>query len=114
MFDLAAALAGLDGDEDLIRELAGLFLEEWPRLLGDVRVAVEAGDARALDRAAHAIKGRLANFRARAASDAAQRLEALGKEGRVADAPAALKALETSLEALVPALAELGAAPALA
>ena len=43
VFDQAAALARVEGDEELLAELAGLFLEEAPGLLAQMREALAAG-----------------------------------------------------------------------
>ena len=40
IFDRPAALAELDGDEQLLGELAGLFLGECPQWLAEVRAAL--------------------------------------------------------------------------
>ena len=69
--DRAAALEGLDGDEELLQDLAAVFLEDSPRLMAAVRQAVAEGDPGRLERAAHSLKGSVANFGARAASEAA-------------------------------------------
>ena len=49
----------------LLKELVGLFLNEIPELLTDLRKAVKAGDANAIERAAHKLKGSVGNFAAR-------------------------------------------------
>ena len=54
----AVALERLGGDEELLREVARLFLEEYPVLLLEIRQAVAAQDAEALQRAAHSLMGR--------------------------------------------------------
>jgi two-component system, sensor histidine kinase and response regulator len=55
----AEALERLGGDEDLLRELCQIFLEESPKLLRTLRQAALAGDADAVMRAAHSFKGEL-------------------------------------------------------
>jgi CheY-like chemotaxis protein/HPt (histidine-containing phosphotransfer) domain-containing protein len=105
--DLAAALARLEGDEDILRELAGLFLAESPRLRAAVGAAVTASDADALKRSAHALKGMIIHFCAPAAHAVAERLETLGREGRLDGAEAAHAALEETLGPLEAALRDL-------
>ena len=43
--DLELALARVGGDEELLREIAVLFIEECPRALVEIQEAVAAGDA---------------------------------------------------------------------
>jgi signal transduction histidine kinase/HPt (histidine-containing phosphotransfer) domain-containing protein len=107
-FDQEEALAHVDGDRELLAELAEIFRNECPRLLNDVRRAVVAGDAKALERAAHALKGSVTNFRADSAFQAAFSLEVMAREGRLDDAGQRLAELDFELEQLVAALARLG------
>src|SRR5207248_10364829 len=65
--DRAAILARVEGDTTLLREVTDLFLEDAPRLLAEIRDAISRKDAKALERAAHALKGSIANFGAVAA-----------------------------------------------
>jgi PAS domain S-box-containing protein len=108
-FDVEAALAGVGGDRELLRELARLFLGEYPGWLSQLRQAVIQDDAALLGRTAHTCKGSLSIFGARAAAEAAQRLEAFGRAGDLAPAGAGLDALEAAVAALRPALAALAA-----
>jgi HPt (histidine-containing phosphotransfer) domain-containing protein len=107
LLDRTAALDRIGGDEELLREIAGLFLSEYPSLIAEIRVAVQIGDARALERSAHSLKGSVANFEACAAVDAAFRLESMGRNGNLDQTASALAALEAAFEALHPALIDL-------
>jgi len=97
VFDRATALSRVGGDLDLLKEIAALFLEEYPRELDDIHKALATGDAHMLERSAHGLKGSVANFGARTAVDAAFQLEQLGKAGKLDQAPPALSALERTL-----------------
>ena len=44
-FDLAAALDRVDGDVELMKELAGLFLDECPQRMAEIREAILRRDA---------------------------------------------------------------------
>jgi two-component system, sensor histidine kinase and response regulator len=101
----AVALERLGGDEDLLREIAGLFLEDTQHLLSEIRQAVAAGDAGGLQRAAHTLKGSVGNFGAERVFQAAYRLEMAGRSGNLAGAPEALCKLESELGILMPELA---------
>ena len=100
VLDRAAALSRVGGDLDLLKEIAALFLDEYPRELDEIRRALAAGDAGTLERSAHGLKGSVANFGAAAAVDAAFQLEQLGKAGKLDRAPQALAALERALALL--------------
>jgi HPt (histidine-containing phosphotransfer) domain-containing protein len=107
LFDRAAALERIGGDEELLREIAGLFLSEYPELVQEIRAALDRGNAEALERSAHSLKGAVANFEARTTVSAAFRLEAMGRSKNLADAPQALSELEAVLADLHPLLLNL-------
>lgn len=104
-FDRAAALEQLDGDESLLQELAGLFLEDCPQQMEALRQAVAAGDPSGLQEAAHAFKGAVVAFAAGSTVEAARRLEEMGRTGNLAGAAEALAVLEEQVQRLRPALA---------
>jgi HPt (histidine-containing phosphotransfer) domain-containing protein len=106
-FDKAEALNRVDGDTDLLKELLGLFFAECPQRLAQIRDAIAKGDAENLQRAAHTLKGSVGNFAARAAFEAAERLELLGRAGDLTDADQAYAALEGALERFEQALTTL-------
>jgi signal transduction histidine kinase/HPt (histidine-containing phosphotransfer) domain-containing protein len=106
-FDRKAALAVAGGDAELLRELAELFLQEYPKLIANLRAAVQERNATKLDGSAHALKGAVANFGARAAVDAALSLEARGRSGEMAGVEQALASLEQIFESLLVELAAL-------
>jgi CheY-like chemotaxis protein len=106
-YDHAQALAqSAQGDEALLRELTGIFLENAPVLVEEIARAVLSGDRDTAGRQAHALKGSAANFCAQGTVEAARRLEELAREGSEAELAAALVALRTELDALCRALAD--------
>ena len=96
------------GDLELTQNLIEIFLEDSPKLLADVRDAVKRGDAIALERAAHTMKGALGYFNAGSAIAAAFRLQQLGAWRDLGTAPETLEALETALQKLTNSLSEFG------
>ncbi len=106
-FDRNAALVQVDGDEELLGELAQMFLDELPIQLAALRDAVARGDSKAVEQAAHALKGAVGNFAARRSFDRARDLEMMGRAGDVARVREGLEDLEESLQSLEPALARL-------
>jgi PAS domain S-box-containing protein len=106
--DRETALDRVGGDVQLLRQIVCLFLEEYPRWLGEIREALASGDAGRLHLSAHGLKGSLGIFGARAAFDAAQRLEALGRARDLGGAEQTYAALEEALGRLRPELVALG------
>jgi signal transduction histidine kinase/CheY-like chemotaxis protein len=70
------------GDQELLQELVALFCADCPRMLGDVRAALDSHDADRLQRAAHALKGAVGVFGESSAWNTALHLEELGRGGR--------------------------------
>jgi len=106
MFDQEAALATIDGDRELFQELVGLFMMESADLLDQVRDAVARRDVKALERAAHSLKGSVGAFRAESARVAAQTLEDLAKRSDFEQAEVVFEELEMKVARLKDALAD--------
>jgi len=107
VFDRAEALTRLDNDEGLLKEIADVFFESSPEYLSRIQQALADRDSRALERAAHALKGSVGNLSARAAFEAAWRLEEMGEKGDLAESQEAYTALNQEIERLRLALAAL-------
>ena len=107
ILDLDAALGRVDGDRELLVEMADLFLDEYPRLLTTLRDAVAHGNAQTATYAAHTLKGSVANFAAMPAFTAAQKIERIARQGDLAQAHAAFADLEAQLTRLKPVLTNL-------
>jgi HPt (histidine-containing phosphotransfer) domain-containing protein len=100
-------LARLDGDEALLSELVGLFLQDAPRLLQEAHTAMSQRNSTALFRAAHTFKGAVSNFGADEAVAVAWRLESTGRAADWSNAGPALHELEQVFRGLVPKLKRL-------
>ena len=96
-FDRSSALDRVGGDEELLREVAGIYLAEYPPLLDNIRSAVGAGDGDALQRSAHTLKGSLATLGAEPAAHLAMSLESQGRQNHLESAGAVLLRLEEEL-----------------
>lgn len=105
--DREAMLARLGGDEDLLLQVAAMFLKSYPEMLENVRDAVVRRDGLALEQAAHTLKGSVTNFGAAVATGAADALEEKGRRADLSDADGILAALETELIRLRVELEEL-------
>jgi two-component system sensor histidine kinase/response regulator len=106
IFDRAASLERTGGDEQLLGEMAVLFLGECSHRLQQLRESIARQDAAVMERAAHALCGSVSHFCASAAV-AAGELEAMGRSGVLEGAAVAYETLETLLDQLKPALGEL-------
>jgi len=107
--DEAVALSRVGGDADLLREVAELFLADYPHTLQEIRNAVAAGDASTLEHSAHSLKGSVSTFGAPLAFQAALALEQQGRARSLAESQAGLQQLETALAILRPELEALQA-----
>jgi HPt (histidine-containing phosphotransfer) domain-containing protein len=109
--DRSKILERVGGDVDFFRELAGIFVEDCPKLLADIRIAISTRDSRTLEYAAHSLKGAVANFGAEPAREAALRLEMLGRAGDLTPAVEACSVLEQEIERFKAALTTLARQP---
>ena len=105
MIDWSVALDYVGGDRKLLRDLAGIFLDECPRWMAELRQAIAARSAADLKRLGHTLKGSLGHFGVRAGFDAAYQLEKMARDGMLDGAPGACAALAVELERLRPVLA---------
>jgi HPt (histidine-containing phosphotransfer) domain-containing protein len=96
----------VQGDTVLLAELVGILRLETRPLLEAIAAGLDAGDANAVEGAAHRLRGAVATFGAPAATAAAERLESMGRDGQLGDTGhAALDELERAMSALLNDLA---------
>lgn len=100
LFDETELLDRIDHDWEFLGETVDMLSSDGPALLREMQQAVETGDAAAAGRAAHALKGMIANFCAPAVQASAFEVERMGRAGELSGAPAAVVALESQLQAL--------------
>jgi signal transduction histidine kinase/CheY-like chemotaxis protein/HPt (histidine-containing phosphotransfer) domain-containing protein len=104
VLDRTVAIDQAGGDPAVLRDLVGIFRRESGSLLAEIRTAAERGEARALERAAHRLKGALATMGAGRALVQADDLEARGRAGDLSRASQALARLREELARLDPEL----------
>jgi len=80
-FDELEQLSGAE----FIKELIDTFLDDAPKLVSEIKSALEAQDADSFRRAAHSLKSNAATFGAVRLAELAKELEMLGKEKRLGD-----------------------------
>lgn len=73
----------LDGDFDLLKELAELFFSDSPKLLDAIKDGIRNKSGEKIGKSAHTIKGAVANFSAEKAYNAALELEKIGKNNEL-------------------------------
>ena len=110
-FDDAMLLASVDGNRSLLREMIRVFLNDLPKRLAEIKEAIGRGDAVALERASHMLKGAVGNFDPKTAFAAVQELEGLARAGQLQNVDAAYLAMESELEVLAEALRKIRARP---
>jgi two-component system sensor histidine kinase/response regulator len=104
-------LARVDGDRELLAELAQIFREQARELMAGLEAAVEAGDGRRVEHLAHTLRGSVANFGAAEAARIAQVLELGGRNGDLAGAAELVAQLGAETAGIDRALTELSGAP---
>jgi HPt (histidine-containing phosphotransfer) domain-containing protein len=104
-------LARVDGDRELLAELAQIFREQARELMAGLTAAVAADDTRRVEQLAHTLRGSVANFGAQEAVRLAQALELGGRTGQLTGAVDLVARLETETAGIDRALAQLTGAP---
>lgn len=104
VMDLDAALARVEGDRELLAEMAGLFLKDCDSELEGIRGALGRDDLRAAALGAHALKGSLASLSASEAREVVTQLEARAIGGECSNAREACERLAPALARLRPVL----------
>jgi two-component system sensor histidine kinase/response regulator len=94
------ALDRIGGDEELLRDLCHIFLEESPKLMLKLQEAVATGDADGVTRAAHSLKGEAGYLGADGTSHAARKLEEMGHNKDLSGASDTLAVLEREVASL--------------
>jgi PAS domain S-box-containing protein len=104
--DRAALLARLGGDEDLMRDVARLFLEDCQERLEAIKSAIDQRDADRLRREAHTLKGAAANLSADELTEAARVLESMGAAKVLEGTAVAWRRLSEAADRAIRALRE--------
>lgn len=100
IFNANEALSRIDNDMTLLKEIAGLFLQNYPAQLDKIRSAIAQSNSKGLEYAAHDVKGSVGHFCAKYAFEAALRLEIMGRENSWTDVKEAYATLEKEIERL--------------
>jgi len=102
--DWQTAWVNLEGDRNLLSELALLFLDDLPQQMEAIHRAAGNGQTHELERLAHGLKGSVGNFAAKPAFAAAFHLEQIARQGDSDQIPWAVDTLEYEVRRLQSAL----------
>jgi CheY-like chemotaxis protein len=97
-FDRSGLLERMADDEDLMREILGLFVADMPAQLGALRSSAAAADLDALKRHAHTIKGTSANAGAVSMHKLSASIQALAEEGNLAEVASRIDEVEAEFD----------------
>ncbi len=93
-----------EGAPELIRELVGIFEEDAPLRVADLKAALAAGSAPDASAAAHALKGGVANLGLARLAELARQAEHAAREGHLAPVAALVEPIEAGITEAVAAL----------
>jgi len=100
-FDENELLERVDNDWDFLAETVAMLAKDGRALMAEIRQAAASGDAAAVGRAAHTLKGMISNFCSPRAHAGALALEQIGKSGDLSSVTPAVETLESALNALI-------------
>jgi two-component system, sensor histidine kinase and response regulator len=101
-------MARVGSDPEVLREIIQLFIEDCPKQLEAIQLGLQAGDAKAVYRAAHTLKGSVGNFQAQEIVALLQRLEARAREGDLTTCGKVYEQIDAATNRLMTTLAQTG------
>jgi two-component system sensor histidine kinase/response regulator len=93
-----------DGEPDKLARIVGLFIEDVPLRLDELRQAVERGEAQKVEETAHMLKGGSGYMGAVQMAQICAGIQGLGASGELSRAPQLLDDLEAEFKRIRPAL----------
>jgi PAS domain S-box-containing protein len=109
VIDRREALARVEGMADLLKEMAELFVDEYPGLRDQIVENLQSGELAVPRELSHRIKGTVGLFAAHGPFEAAKRMNDLAKADDFDGAAEAWQALEEQMDRLLPELEALAA-----
>jgi CheY-like chemotaxis protein len=103
-WDPSTTLEQLGGDETLLQEVIEIFLEEAPKHLAALRVAVEQGIAETVETTAHTLKGEFGYLCVPGISQRASQIEEMGRSNDIRGAAGLLPQFELDIRGLFTAI----------
>jgi two-component system sensor histidine kinase/response regulator len=99
-WNMAKTLEQLGGDETLLQDVVDIFLEEAPKHLAALRLAVAQGIAETVETTAHTLKGELGYMGPPEISQKANELEEMGRSNDLRGAASLLSQFEADISGL--------------
>lgn len=100
VFDRDEMLKRLGDDLQAISDQIDSFLDETPRLMTDLRQALNSRDSRSVERLSHRLKTLARNFGLNQTVAEGLRLEVMGRQGDLSEAEPVYVALQDALQQL--------------
>jgi len=97
ILDRTELLEQFADNHEMLREIIGLAQSECPRLVAEIRNALEKGGTDEMESAAHSLKGTLGSISAKAAHVIAAKLEQQARHGNLQDATLVLRELDENV-----------------
>ena len=101
LWDATGTLERLGGDEKLLREVVRIFVDQTPGHLQILRLALAHGDAAAVEKTAHSLKGELGYLGVSGASQKARELEEMAGKQSLEKAAGTFMAFDQEISALL-------------
>lgn len=107
IFDKEEVQEEYEGDKEILAKMLEIFDRDVAERLPKLREAAASGDCPTLMSEAHALKGGLGTFFAKASYETAYQLETMGRDENASGAAEVLATLETQLTSFRQAVGEL-------
>lgn len=104
VLDRAAILERLGGDEEIFSMMLDMYIQDVESNCEILGAALASGDASALQREAHTVKGLLATFSDDTGSSDALLIEQLARDGNVTGLGCAVRALQDRMRVVADVL----------
>ena len=99
-FEKDELLEECEGDMQVLARWVEIFDRDYRDRMPRLQAAVQAGDCETMMQEAHALKGGIGTFFAKAAYETAYKLELLGRNAEPANAEATFQQLECEIKSL--------------
>ncbi len=106
VLNTSEAMERLDGDEELLREIFGVFTDDAPKQMEILKKAIDTGDIVLTERQAHSLKSAAANIGADLMKSRAFEIELAARDGNMRDAHTLYEQLERELKRVLEALTD--------
>jgi len=98
VYDWDRALYQVDGNEDLLKGLLDMFMDDFPKKMADIKTALEAKDADGIRLHAHSLKGNASSIANNSIKQIAFKVEKAGEYGKLDKIGAGLAALQKEFD----------------